>query len=109
MNKYWPMLLLFLGGLTLTGGDIIMKEWVIKEKNYLYILGMIIYLIGLNFLAQTFKYKNIAVASVIFVTFNVLTLSIISWMFYHEKLSFLEITGLLLGIISINILEFAHN
>lgn len=101
------LILLFIGGIILTIGDIIMKKWIQTESYSFYIWGLVIYLAGLNFLAQSFKYKNIAVASVIFVLFNVITLSIVSWLYFKEPLSLYEIVGITLGVISIVFLELA--
>ena len=84
-----------------------MKEWVITNKPYIYLVGITIYLIGMNFLAFSFKYKNIAVASVIFVLINIITLLAFSYFYFHEKLSGLEIAGILLGIAAIVMLELA--
>ena len=95
------------GGAVLTCGDILMKKWVVTNSVYLYIGGMLIYLVGLNFLAQSFKYKNIAVASIIFVLFNIILLAIVSWFYFKEKLSALQIVGLIVGIAAIVILEMA--
>jgi multidrug transporter EmrE-like cation transporter len=101
------IILLLIGGIILTLGDIMMKKWVNTNSYIFYIIGMIIYLVGLNFLAQSFKFKNIAVASVIFVIFNVVTLSIVSWIYFKETLSPVQIVGMVLGILSIVILEVA--
>lgn len=102
-----PLFLLFLGGLILTFGDIIMKKWVQTHHTVFYVVGLTIYLIGLNFLAQSFRFKNIAVASVIFVIFNVVTLALVSWLYFRETLSPLQISGIVLGILAVTILEFA--
>jgi len=102
------MILLLIGGIILTVGDILMKKWVNTNNYIFYIVGLIIYLIGLNFLAQSFKFKNIAVASVIFVIFNVVTLSIVSWLYFKETLSMLQIIGMVVGIAAIVILEIAY-
>ena len=104
-NSMFALFLLFLGGVILTAGDILMKKWVGSSSYLFYFLGLGTYLVGLNFLAQSFKYKNIAVASVIFVIFNVVTLSLVSWLYFKETLSPMEITGLVVGLISIVILE----
>jgi len=104
----FPLLLLFIGGIILTIGDIVMKKWVGSHSFYTYILGLGIYLVGLNFLAQSFRYKNIAVASVIFVIFNVAILSFVSWFYFREKLSVLQLAGIAMGIASIVILEMAQ-
>lgn len=99
------IILLLIGGLILTMGDILMKKWVNTNTNVFYVIGLIVYLIGLNFLAQSFKFKNIAVASVIFVIFNVVILSFVSWIYFKEALSPLQIIGIILGIIAVVILE----
>jgi len=64
-------------------------------------------MIGLLFLAQSFKYKNIAVASTIFVIVNVITLSIVSWLYFKETLTPFQIIGIILGLSSIIFLELA--
>jgi multidrug transporter EmrE-like cation transporter len=101
------LILLFIGGVILTFGDIIMKRWVTTNNYWLYISGLAIYLVGLNFLAQSFRYKNIAVASVILVIFNVAILALVSWLYFKEALSLMQILGIVLGIAAIVILEFA--
>ena len=103
--NYFPILLLFIGGLILTAGDLVMKKWVITPHFYLYIIGLLIYMIGMMFLVETYKYENIAVASLIFIIFNIITLLIFSWFYFKEPLSLMKIVCLLLGIISITLLE----
>jgi multidrug transporter EmrE-like cation transporter len=105
--NFLPIILLFIGGIILTIGDIVMKKWVIANQTYLYMIGLLIYLIGLNFLAQSFKFKNIAVASIIFVIFNVVTLSLVSWFYFKERLNNYQIIGIIIGLISIIFLELA--
>lgn len=99
--------LLAIGGLILTGGDLFMKQWVNTNKPAVYLLGMALYIVGLNFMAFSFKYKNIAVASVIFVLINIITLIAFSYFYWQERLSGLEVVGLTLGIIAIVLLELA--
>lgn len=101
------IILLIVGGLILTAGDILMKKWVSTKSYLFYFIGLAVYLIGLNFLAQSFKFKNIAVASVIFVIINVVTLSFVSWFYFKESLSIFQIIGICLGIASIIMLELA--
>lgn len=104
-----PILVLFLGGLILTIGDIVMKKWVSSNNLWIFILGIGIWLIGLFFLALSFKYKNIAVASVIFIIFNVVTLYIANWLLFKESISTLQTIGIITGMISVVILELAEN
>lgn len=99
------LILLLGGGVILTIGDLVFKQWVVSRSNYLYIIGLLVYLLGLNFLAQSYKYEDIAVALVIFIVFNVVTLSIVGVVFYHEVLTPFEIIGILLGMVAIIFLE----
>ena len=101
------IILLAIGALIDTGGDIIMKKWVISKNPYVFALGLLTYLLGLAFLAFSYKYKNIAVASVIFVIMNIVMLSFVSWIIFKEALSPLQIAGIIVGIIAIVLLELA--
>lgn len=107
MTQYLPLILLFIGGSILTIGDIVMKKWVLNSATPIFITGMAIYLVGMIFLAHSFKYKNIAAASTIFVIFNIITLSIVSWFYFKETLTPLQLIGIALGISSIVFLELA--
>lgn len=99
------LIILFIGGLVLTGGDLVMKIWVGNNKISFYIIGLITYLIGLVLLSQSFKFKNIAMASLLLVIFNILTLSFVSWVFYKESLSTYKIVGVILGFVAVGLLE----
>jgi len=101
MTNCLPFILLFIGGSVLTIGDIVMKKWVVNNNPLIFVIGMVVYLIGLVFLAYSFKYKNIAVASTIFVIFNIITLSVVSWFYFKETLSTFQLIGITLGIFSI--------
>jgi multidrug transporter EmrE-like cation transporter len=72
-----------------------------------YIFGIVLYLIGANFLALSYKYKNIAVASVMFIMINVIILLFVSWLYFKEPLTILQTVGIVLGLISVVILEIA--
>jgi multidrug transporter EmrE-like cation transporter len=101
------IIILAAGAFVDTMGDIIMKKWVIDKNIWIFVFGMFAYMIGLGFLAWSYNYKNIAVASVIFVIMNIVMLSVASWFYFHETLSLLQIVGIVIGIVSIVVLELA--
>ncbi len=107
MINYLPFILLFLGGTILTIGDLVMKKWVSNQNWSTFVFGLLIYLFGLVFLGLSFKYKNIAVASTIFVVFNIITLLLVSWLYFKETIEPLQLAGIGLGIIAIILLEIA--
>jgi multidrug transporter EmrE-like cation transporter len=102
-----PILLILGGGVVLTAGDIMMKQWVEMGKTSFYAAGLALYFVGLIFLAQSFRYQNIAVASIALVVGNVVMLALFSWLYYHQGLSVLQLFGIVVGIIAFITLEIA--
>ena len=92
----FPLLILLAGGIILTAGDVLMKKWSVSNDPFLYAAGMVLYLISLNFLAYSFKLKDLAIASALVVIFNILSLAAIGYFFFDEKLSVSKMIGLLL-------------
>jgi multidrug transporter EmrE-like cation transporter len=99
------LILVLIGGLILTVGDVLMKQWSINNNWLTFSIGLLIWTIGLVFLAFSFKTKNIAVASLIFSLSNVIFLTILSWLYYKEPLTTYQIIGIFLGSGSIIFLE----
>lgn len=102
MNPIWLPIIWWI---ILTVWDIVMKKWVISDKTSIFILWMIIYTIWWLFVAYSFKFKNIAVASMIYIMVNIITLVLISWLYFKETLTIQQIIGITLGLISVIILE----
>ncbi len=104
-----PLIILFIGGLVLTAGDILFKFWVEKSGTYfsnLYVIGILLYLIGSMFLVQSYKYDiNIVAAGIIQVLFNTIILVVVSYFYFHESLTTLQVVGVILGIISIYLIK----
>ena len=100
-----PIILLTIGGITLTVGDILFKFWVESPRPLLYVFGLGTYLIGLLFLVQSFKYQNIAVASVTLIILNVATLALVSWLQFGEKLSFVKMVGIAVAFLALILLQ----
>lgn len=98
-------LLLALGGVILTVGDLVMKKWVIDGRLGTYAIGILVYLIALNLLAQSYRSKNIAVASSLFVILNIVSLAIASYFIYGEKLTPMQLVGIALAVAAVACLE----
>lgn len=103
------LLIILIAGITYTVGDIFAKYWIKTSKSFYFVSIIFFFMIASIFLAYSFKYKNIAVASLIVTLFNIAILTLISWFYFKERLSSLELFGLGLGMTSIIILELAHN
>jgi len=71
----------------------------------MYILGGSLYIIGMNFLAFSYKYKNIAVATAGCVIVNIILLTLLSWFYYKEPLTTKQMIGISLSIVAMILLE----
>jgi len=100
-----PILYIIGSGILLTVGDILLKKWVVSDSTRYYLIGFVAYFIGLNFLAQSFMYRHIAVATCLVNIFNVLTLVLVSAVFYKERLSVQEMVGVFLALTSIVVIN----
>ena len=102
---YFALILSLLGGLVMTAGDIFMKKWIGSNLSLFYILGLALYIVGLNFLAQSYRFENIAIASISLIVFNIVSLAIVSWIFFKQPLTTFQIVGLIVALIAVIILE----
>jgi multidrug transporter EmrE-like cation transporter len=102
-----PFIILGLGALVDTFGDILMRFWLSSKNIWHLIGGISFYALGMVFLVLSYKYESIAIASVIFVILNISMLLIASWLFFKEPVSTLQMLGLLLGTAAIIILEIS--
>ena len=108
-KKVSPPIMLFGGGIILTFGDVVAAEWVRVGGSYLYFFVMFMYLIGMMILISSYKLEDIAVASTILVIFNVTTLTIVGSLWFGEGITLTKITGLLLGMVAVVLLEMGKN
>ena len=104
-KKLSPVVLLFIGGMILTMGDIIAKEWVHVGGIYLYSFIMLLYMVGMLFLISSYKSEDIAVASTMLIVFNITTLTLVGVLFFNEGLSIQKIAGISLGLFAVVLLE----
>ena len=102
--NYIFFILIGLGSVIVTVGDIVMRKWVATNEWLWYGVGLAFYFIGLNFLAQSYRHEHIAVSSIIFVLFNIIVLTVASKVFFGDSLSWQRMTGLGLGIAAVAVL-----
>ena len=96
------ILLIFVAGILLTIGDFTLRYWVADPGVWRwYVLGVGFYFIALNFLARSYLFENIAIASVVMEIFNIVTYLAISYWKFGDHISRLEMLGVVFGIAAI--------
>lgn len=86
-----------------------MKKWTIHAHYGYYAFGLLVYAIGLSVLAVSYKYEDMAVASVMIVMFNIITLLIFGAFYFRENLTIYEVSGIFLALGSIVLLEIGKS
>lgn len=90
-----------------------MKEWIkASGGNFLthpvvYLIGMAAYVISLTLFAFSLKKENIAVATIILIFFNILTVLIVGRYFFGESFTSFHYIGMLLGVLALIAFELA--
>ena len=105
MKTMLPFLLMTACGVVYTFGDIVMKKWVTNPSFSLYLIGTLLYMTGMNFLAFSYKYRNIAAATSICVILNIILLTFVSWLYFKEPLTAKQLVGIVLSISAVILLE----
>lgn len=85
--------------------DVLFKKWAISNKIAILIIGFGLYSIGTVFWAFSLKYEYFSKAVPVFIMLNLIFLSLIGVYYFHERLSTLNIMGVLLALISIILIE----
>lgn len=107
LAMYW----LLIGGSLLTMGDIVFKDWLTRALPYAsfeYAAGFALYIAGLFCLVESFKTQHIAIASVVFILVNIITLALVSWLYFGEKLTPVQVIACLLAFTAIVIFHFSE-
>lgn len=105
VKRMHPLFLIIAGAAIWTVGDIFMKFWIANNKLSYAVIGILIWTVGLLFLAQSFRYKNMAVASTMMVAVNSILLVAISWFYFKEQLTMTQLVGITFGLVGLFLLE----
>ena len=103
--KYFFILLVIVVSILEVAGDILFKEWTLKNNKYFLILGIIAYLVATTFWAFSLKFQNLSKAVVIFGVLTVIIGVLVGVFLYKEPLTTLNIIGVILGLAAIFLLE----
>ncbi len=100
----WSLILL--SGLFLIIGDYFAKFWSQDQKGILFFLAIVSYILyGVFFIPSLLK-DGLVVTALSVILINILGFLIIGLWIFHETLTYLQVVGLIFGIISIVLLEF---
>ncbi len=103
--KFIFIILLLTGAVLDTVADIFLKKWALENKTILLGIGLLIYFIGTVFWAFSLQHGELSRGIVIFTLLNLILVLLAGVLLFHEELSLLQKAGIVLGLVSIVLLE----
>ncbi len=94
-------------GILLALGDFLMKYWSEKNGDFFqthavwYYFAIVLYVVGLSIYGYRLRFVDFAAASYSILLFNMIVVAIAGYAFFGDKLSLLELAGIILGILSV--------
>lgn len=100
---FWSFTLLGVG--LEIAGDVFFKKWTLENKPLLMWAGFVIYSMGALCWAFSLKYEMLSKAISVFTILNLLIVVLIGAIFFKENISLMAKIGILLGLVSILMIE----
>jgi drug/metabolite transporter (DMT)-like permease len=85
--------------------DIFFKKWALAERNAFLIAGLALYFIGTVIWAYSLKFEDLSKAIVVFVVLNLILAVLAGVYFFGETLTAMQKVGVILGILSVVLIE----
>lgn len=86
-------------------GDSVLKKWALEQKSLFFALGIGLYLVAAVMFAYSLKYEFLSKAISVVTILNLLLVVAVGVLYFNEDLSIINKVGILLGIISIVLIE----
>ncbi len=99
------LILIIIGASIEVFADIFFKIWNDKGGYHFIFAGIILYLIGTMCWVISLRYETFTKSGVIFLLLNIILLSLTGLLFFKDELSIINKVGILLGIVSIIMVE----
>jgi multidrug transporter EmrE-like cation transporter len=85
--------------------DILFKKWALGGKSLILALGLALYFAGTVLWAYSLKYEYLSKAITVFTVLNLAFVALAGVVFFNEQLSFVNKLGILLGLVSVALLQ----
>jgi multidrug transporter EmrE-like cation transporter len=105
MKNYFLLLILSATAFEIIG-DVFFKHWAQVDKNIFLWIGFVLYATGILFWAASLKYDLLSKAISVLTVLNLIIVVLVGALFFKERLSWIAILGIVLGIISVILLQF---
>ena len=100
---YW----IIISSILLTAGDITFRSWLEQQWQHGFAVACGVYMVGSLCLMMSFFGQNIAIATIVGITMNIVLYLVYAHFVYGDMLSYKELFGISLGLAAIYILEFS--
>jgi multidrug transporter EmrE-like cation transporter len=88
-----------------SAGDIILKQWAVGGKQLFFILGLLVYFVSTVIWAFSLKYEFLSKAISVITILNFIIVVLVGVLYFKEDLYNINKIGILLGILSVVLIE----
>jgi len=107
LSKVNPIILFFVGALTIVSGDLYAKKWSISIQQIVAYLSIFFYIIGgLIFISLVKSTNSVGISNVLWNIIGIIGTLIISYLFFHEIITARQMLGIILGLFSIILITY---
>ena len=85
--------------------DVLFKKWSVENRSAIFVLGMAVYTIGTFFWAVSLRKEYLSKAISVFTVLNLVVVALVGALYFKEELSMLNKAGIVLGVISVILVE----
>jgi len=86
-------------------GDVILKKWALDGKNIVFAFGLLVYFASTVIWAYSLKYEFLSKAISVVTILNLIIVVLVGVLYFNEQLTLLNKLGILLGIVSVILIE----
>lgn len=99
------LVLVTLAALFEGAGDVLLKKWAVDGRSIFFMVGVAVYIVATIVWAYTLKYEFLSKAISVVSIINLIVVILVGVLYFKEDLSTINKIGILLGIISIVLIE----
>ncbi len=86
-------------------GDVLLKKWVLQDRGLLLYSGLALYFLGTVLLAFSLRHEYLSKAISVFTVLNLIAVVLAGVFLFKENLTLVNKAGIILGLVSIMLLE----
>jgi multidrug transporter EmrE-like cation transporter len=104
-NQTLFLVLVSIAAIFEAAGDIVLKKWSQESRNEIFMVWLLLYIIGIVIWGISLKYEFLSKAISVMTIINLIIVVLVWVLYFQDDLSIVNKVGIILGIISVILIE----